>query len=435
MIGMVKYELENHNGLPVLLIKMPGVKSVTSLILANTGSRFEQPEQAGIAHFFEHMVFKGTAKYATPQKIASTIDAIGAEFNAFTSKEYTGYYIKSAGNHLRKALDVLSDMILQPALRQTDIDREKGVIIEEINMYRDNPMYYVGNLFEQLVYQDFGLKHDIIGTKETVSSLTTDHFKQFLTEWYGLPNLLLILAGDDNLLSNSGTNQLIQEAFTKQTNQPRMAAKAKVDSYLSSSPFTTNQLHVEKKETEQAHLIIGWPGLPRATEFRPVLSVLGTVLGGNMSSRLFSEVREKRGLCYYIRSDVDYYHETGLVGASAGVDPKRVYEAIKVIINEFNQLATASKPATAGELKRAKEYIRGTMTLSFENSKSVAQHFGIRQLLLNQVESLEETLAKIDQVSLDDLHQLAKQLFVGQKPKLAVIGPFEDKAKFAELLK
>lgn len=154
-----------------------------------------------------------------------------------------------------------------------------------------------------------------------------------------------------------------------------------------------------------------------------------------MSSRLFSEVREKRGLCYYIRSDVDYYHETGLVGASAGVDPKRVYEAIKVIINEFNQLATASKPATAGELKRAKEYIRGTMTLSFENSKSVAQHFGIRQLLLNQVESLEETLAKIDQVSLDDLHQLAKQLFVGQKPKLAVIGPFEDKAKFAELLK
>ncbi len=432
---MLNYELEHHNGLPVLLIKMPAVKSVTSLVLANTGSRFELPEQAGIAHFFEHMVFKGTAKYPTPQELASTIDAIGADFNAFTSKEYTGYYVKSASNHLEKALDVLSDMILQPALRQEDIDREKGVIIEEINMYRDNPMYHVGSLFEQLVYQDFGLKHDIIGTKETVSSLTTDHFKQFLADWYGLPNLLVVLAGDESLLSQPSTKQLIKEAFAKHTEQPRIAAKAKVDGYLSQAPFAAEQLHVEKKETEQAHLIMGWPGLPRATKFRPVLSVLGTVLGGNMSSRLFSEVREKRGLCYYIRSDVDYYHETGLVGASAGVDPERVYEAVKVIIDEFDQLAAASKPVTPEELTRAKEYIRGTMTLSFENSKSVAQHFGIRQLLLNQVESLEETLAKIDQVSLDDLHQLAKQLFVGQRPKLAVIGPFEDKEKFAELLK
>lgn len=432
---MLNYELEHHNGLPVLLIKMPAVKSVTSLVLANTGSRFELPEQAGIAHFFEHMVFKGTAKYPTPQELASTIDAIGADFNAFTSKEYTGYYVKSASNHLEKALDVLSDMILQPALRQEDIDREKGVIIEEINMYRDNPMYHVGSLFEQLVYQDFSLKHDIIGTKETVSSLTTDHFKHFLADWYGLPNLLIVLAGDESLLSQPSTKQLIKEAFAKHTEQPRIAAKAKVDGYLSQAPFAAEQLHVEKKETEQAHLIMGWPGLPRATEFRPVLSVLGTVLGGNMSSRLFSEVREKRGLCYYIRSDVDYYHETGLVGASAGVDPERVYEAVKVIIDEFDQLAAASKPVTPEELTRAKEYIRGTMTLSFENSKSVAQHFGIRQLLLNQVESLEETLAKIDQVSLDDLHQLAKRLFVGQRPKLAVIGPFQDKEKFAELLK
>lgn len=423
------------NGLPVLLVEMPSVQSVTALVLTNTGSRYEIPEHAGIAHFFEHMVFKGTEKYPDPQTLASAIDAIGADFNAFTSKEYTGYYVKSASQHLGTSLDVLSDMLLRPLLKQEDIDREKGVIIEEINMYKDTPMNHVANLFEQMAYADFGLSHDIIGSKETVSSLTSEDFQSFLSSWYGLPNMLLVLAGDASVLSKKDTLKMVEAAFSKQTAQSRIKDKVKVAQYFSAEPLSEHRLHVENKQTEQAHLVLGWKGLPRTDEeHRAQLSVLGTLMGGNMSSRLFSEVREKRGLCYYVRADVDFYHEVGLVGASAGVDPSRVYEAIEVILAEFKQVSDGSKPVTADELARAKEYIRGTLTLSFEDSRSVAQSFGMKQLLLNKTETLEESLEKIQKVTLKQVNDLAKLLFTKSNPKLAVIGPFEDTSKFESLI-
>jgi predicted Zn-dependent peptidase len=434
MVTHHKHTLKN--GLPVLLVEMPSVQSVTALVLTNTGSRYEVPEQAGIAHFFEHMVFKGTEKYGSAQDLASAIDAIGADFNAFTSKEYTGYYVKSASQHLGTSLDVLSDMLLRPLLKQEDIDREKGVIIEEINMYKDNPMHHVANLFEQMAYADFGLNHDIIGTRETVSSLTTADFQSFLSSWYGLPNMLLVLAGDATVLKDKHTLKMIEAAFSKPTGQERVKNKVKLARYYSKEPLSESTLHVEHRPTEQAHVILGWKGLPRTDdENRPILSLLGTLMGGNMSSRLFSEVREKRGLCYYVHSDVDYYHEVGLVGASAGVDPKRVYEAIEVIRAEFAEVATGKKPVTDEELNRAKEYIRGTMTLSFEDSRSVGQSFGMKELLLDRVETLEESLAKMQAVTLDQVNNLASTLFKNANPKLAVIGPFEDKAKFEELIK
>lgn len=423
------------NGLPVLLVEMPAVHSITALVLTNTGSRYEVPHQAGIAHFFEHIVFKGTEKYPDPQILASAIDAIGADFNAFTSKEYTGYYVKSASQHLGTSLDVLSDMLLRPLIKQEDIDREKGVIIEEINMYKDNPMYHVSNLFDQMAYADFGLSHDIIGTRETVSNITSTDFRTFLSSWYGLPNMLLVLAGDAKVLKNKKTLDMVEAAFSKMTDESRVKNKVKLDDYFSQKPVSEATLHVENRPTEQAHLVLGWKGIPRGDEGnRHVLSLLGTLMGGNMSSRLFSEVREKRGLCYYVRADVDYYHEVGLVGASAGVDPKRVYQAIEVILSEFAAVAQGKKPVTQDELDRAKEYIRGTLTLSFEDSRSVAQSFGMKELLLDKVESLEESLAKMQAVTLDQVNTLAGTLFKTAQPKLAVIGPFEDKARFESLI-
>lgn len=424
-----------HNGLPVLTVAMPSVRSLTTLVLTNTGSRYEQQEQAGIAHFFEHMVFKGTDKFQTSQELASVIDAIGADSNAFTSKEYTGYYVKSASQHMSTSLEVLSDMLLKPLLRQEDIDREKGVIIEEINMYKDNPMYHVANLFEQMVYADFSLNHDIIGTKETVSSLKSADFSQFLSRWYGLPNMLLVLAGDERVINDPATFELIQEKFSKHPATDRVHEKMKPAKFISSNPMSSNFMHIENKKTEQAHLVLGWPGISRHDEeLKPAFSVMNVLMGGNMSSRLFSEVREKRGLCYYVHSDADFYHETGIAGASAGVDPSRVYEAIEVILAEFDALATAKKPVTAEELSRAKEYIRGTMTLSLEDSKSVAQHFGMKQLLLDKVESVEEALEKIQKVTQEEVAALASQLFTNEQPRLTVIGPFEDQDKFAQLI-
>ncbi|PIR61531.1 MAG: hypothetical protein COU66_03320 [Candidatus Pacebacteria bacterium CG10_big_fil_rev_8_21_14_0_10_44_11] len=433
MAQFKQYQLKN--GLSVLVVEMPGVHSVTSLVLCNTGSRYEDPHQAGIAHFFEHIVFKGTAKYSSPQLLASSIDAIGADFNAFTSKEYTGYYVKSASQHLESSLDVLSDMLLCPLIKQADIDREKGVIIEEINMYKDTPMRYVADLFEQMAYADFGLKHDIVGNKTTISAIKQSDFQTFLSSWYGLPNMLLVLAGDADVLHKDSTLKLVEEAFAKEPNQPRATTKVTIENYFSKQPLSVERLYIEHKQTEQAHLILGWPGISRHEDaMRPQLSILDTVLGGNMSSRLFSEVREKRGLCYYVRSDTDMYHEVGLVGASAGVDPNRVFEAIEVIMNEFAQLAQSKKPITAAELVRAKEYIRGTMTLSFEDSRSVAQNYGLKQLLLNKVETLEESLARIQAVTLEEVNQLAVQLFAKAKPKLTVIGPFDQRDKFENLI-
>jgi len=423
------------SGLPVLRIPMPGVKSLTCLVLANTGSRYEEPGQAGIAHFFEHIVFKGTEKYSSPQVLAAEIDAIGAEFNAFTSKEYTGYYVKADSKQAHVALDVLSDMLLVPAVRQEDVDREKGVIIEEINMYRDMPMHHIANLFEQMFYAEYGLQHDIVGTKETVSSITSQNFRDFLARWYGLPNLLLIVAGDSDVVNGAGFERELEQFFSKRPSEERITDKADATAFLGAQPISEKRLHLEVRKTDQAHLILGWPGLKRGTTERHALSLLSVILGGNMSSRLFSEVREKRGLCYYVRSDVDYYRETGMVGASAGVDPNRVSEAISVIMDECAAIAGGARPVTADELQRAKDYVRGTMTLSLEDSKSVAQYFGMQSLLLDKIDSPEETMRIIAAVELDEVRELAKKLFASQPPKLGVIGPFEGKEQeFAGLI-
>lgn len=419
------------HGLPVCCIPMKSVESLTALILVNTGSRYEEARVQGIAHFFEHLVFKGTQLYPTAQELASTIDGIGADFNAFTSKEYTGYYVKAASRHTDTALEVLSDMLLRPALRQEDIDRELGVILEEINMYKDTPMHYVGMLFDQLVFPEAGLGHDILGTKDTVSAVKREDLVAFLTKWYGLGNMMLILAGDAEVLNQPGFLEKVDSYFAKQTEQPRLVEKSKVDSYFPETAFTQDKLVVLSKQTEQAHLVLSWPGIARTDERRYSLAVLSSLLGGTMSSRLFSEVREKRGLCYYVRSDVDYYHETGLVGASAGIDPKRIHEALPVIKNEFLDLASGKKPVTPEELLRAQENIVGTMTLSLEDSKSVAQYFGMKQLLAHSQETPEEVWKKILAVTAADVEKLAAALFTQDGARLAVIGPF-TKEEFAQ---
>jgi predicted Zn-dependent peptidase len=242
------------SGLPVITVPMPAVKSVTVLVLANTGSRYEKPKEEGIAHFFEHMVFKGTDKFPDAQSLAATVDGIGADFNAFTSKEYTGYYVKAASEHVGLALDVVSDMLLTPKLRQDDIDREKGVIIEEINMYADAPARHVNDLFDRLMFKGSGLGHDIIGTKETVSEFKTEDFQQFLKQWYGHGNMLLVMAGDAEVLNDPETLETVRKAFSKEAGE-RIKDKVKLQRYLPTQPLAPHRTHLEFKETEQAHFV------------------------------------------------------------------------------------------------------------------------------------------------------------------------------------
>lgn len=426
------------SSLQVVTIPMASVESVTVLVLANTGSRYETAKEEGIAHFLEHMVFKGTANYPDAQAISLAIDELGADSNAFTSKEYTGYYVKSAARHVSRALDVVSDMLLTPKLLQEDIDREKGVIIEEINMYKDTPMRHISELFEEMTFLGTGLSHDVAGSKDSVSALNREDFVAFIKKWYGLGNLIVVLAGHASTVESPATLKLVADAFDKKSadeslNQ-RPAEKIAVEPFLSSAspagPFSDKRLHIENRPTEQAHLVLGWPGLARSDERRHAQLLLGTILGGNMSSRLFTEVREKRGLCYYVRSDVDYYHDGGVFGASAGVDPKRIEEALDVIIAEFNALAHGDKPVTADELSKAKEYVSGTTVLSFEDSRSVAQYFGLKLTLNNKIESPDILLEKIRAVTLEQVQSLAAQLVKSGEMRLAVIGPYADAKRF-----
>lgn len=422
------------NGLPVLVVPMPGVASVTVLALCNTGSRFEQPREEGVAHFFEHMVFKGTKNYPNAQILAKTIDSIGADFNAFTSKEYTGYYVKAASEHTGIALDVVSDMLLCPLLKQDDIDREKGVIIEEINMYEDMPMRQVENIFERMTFEGSALGHDILGSKETVSSLKTENFKRFLKQWYGLGNMILILAGDPEVIESTETKKQILSAFSKET-EVRATGKYDVSAMLSKKgPWSPHKLTVAYKKTEQAHLVLGWPSIARSDEKKNVLTLANVILGGNMSSRLFTEVREKRGLCYYVRSSADYFHDTGVFGAAAGVAPSRIFEAIEVIKAEFTDVATGKRLLTQEELDAAKEYIVGSMTLSFEDSQSVAQYYGLRQLLNNKVEDPDVVIEKLRAVTLEQVNTLVKEIVQPGALRLAVIGPYKSDTQFKKFL-
>ncbi|NCN45290.1 MAG: hypothetical protein AUK08_01715 [Candidatus Pacebacteria bacterium CG2_30_36_39] len=419
--------------LPVLLLPMDGVESLTVMVLTNTGSRYEESKQYGIAHFFEHMVFKGTKKYPTAQELAATIDGLGAEFNAFTSNEYTGYYVKAAAKHVTTALDVVSDMLLQPNLSQEDIDREKGVIIEEMNMYADTPARDVGNLFNQMAFKGTGLGHDVLGLKETVMSITKADFEAFLAQWYGLPNMVLVLAGKADEVNSKEIHKIVDDFFQK-IHGKRITEKADIKTHFFDGKLAEQRLIIKYKDTQQAHFILGWQGLRRDDERRYALSVASAIIGGNMSSRLFSEIREKRGLSYYVHSDVDQYHETGVFGASAGVDPGRVEEAILVAAQEFHSLANAKKPVTEIELKRAKEFLIGSAVLGLEDSSSVAQFYGLRQVLSGEIETLEAVIEKIQQVTIQDVQDVFKLLIKPGEMRLALIGPYKDEAKFEKLI-
>lgn len=433
-MAMIKYTVTQlTSGLTVVKLPMAIVSSVTVLALANTGSRYEQPEWQGIAHFFEHMVFKGTARYPDAQALAAVVDGVGADFNAFTSKDYTGYYVRAAAEHVGLALDVVSDMLLTPKLDQADIDREKGVIIEELNMYVDSPQRHIDNVFDQLMFSDPGLSHDIVGTKQTVQSFTSDDFRRFLHQWYGLSNLVLVVAGDASVVEGKKLDDQIDQAFSKPMAEPRVAKPADLRQFPT-RVFGEERLKVVFRETQQAHFVLGWPGLERSHPDRYALALLSTVLGGNMSSRLFTEVREKRGLCYYVHSSEEHFHDVGVFGGGAGVDPTRTAEALAVTIGEFLAIGDGTKPVTEAELQRAKDYVVGKTILGLEDSESMAQYFGMRQLLRQEIETPAETLAKIKAVKLVDVHRIAQKVIKSDQLRLAMIGPFKHQAEVEQWL-
>lgn len=409
------------NGATFLRVPMPSVGSVTVLALVNAGRRYEDDRVAGISHFLEHMVFKGTKNYATSQILAAVVDEVGGEFNAFTSKEYTGYYVKLAARFTDLALDVVTDLICAPLLRQEDIDREVSVILEEMNMYEDMPMRNIGDIFDELLFDGSNLAGRILGDKAALKSLKSADFQQYMDDWYGFKNVVFVVAGNAEKVNDPGLQARVEELLAKGAT----ARAAKEHQSFFQKRYGNEKNRIVNKKTEQAHFIMGFPGYQRTDDRRYALTVLSTLMGKTMSSRLFTEIREKRGLCYYVRSEVDFYHDVGVFGASAGVDPNRINEAVSAMRAEL-LAAVGDKPVTAAEVNAAKQNLIGSLLLDLEDSHSVASWYGMKQLLEGKVETEEETIAKLEKITLDSVQAVAADLLQADRLRFALIGPFSQ---------
>jgi predicted Zn-dependent peptidase len=422
-IGRVNFQRHRlDNGLRVLSANMPQVQSVTCMVMLAAGSRYETAETNGIAHFAEHMFFKGTERRPTARDIGMEVDALGGEFNAFTAKEYTGYYVRCAADYRDQALDVLVDMLRNSTFDPEEIEREKGVIVEEMNMYYDTPRDFIGGVYERLLYGDQPLGWDIIGRKETVREATRETFLDYVGRWYKPERMVLGVAGrlDGDYLAS--IERLLGDVEPAETGAPPPVAAN------GNGPRVT----IHRKDSDQAHLCLGVPSHPIVHRDRWALQLLTTVLGIGMSSRLFSEVREKRGLAYYVYGHNQGYTDAGTLFSQAGVDIARSEEAVETIVREFRRIV--EEPVPAEELEKARALAKGRFVLRLENPQGMIV-FGLgREVLNDPVVEPEEVLAGLDSVTVEDVQRVAQDVIGSNGLNLALIGPFDDDAPFQALL-
>ena len=411
------------NGLRVLTAPLGHAQSVACYVMFAAGSRYENASNRGIAHFAEHMFFKGTERRPAARDIAMEVDSIGGEFNAFTSKEYTGYYIRCAGERRDQAFDVLVDMLRNSKFDSKELEREKGVIIEEMNMYVDTPRDYIGSVYEELLFGSNPLGWETLGTKETIENASRQTFLDYLGEWYHPSRMVVGCAGavgDDLLPMLEGLVGDIPEAAT---GAPEGATV---------EDTTEPRVRVHRKDSDQANVALGVPSYPVGHPDRYALSLLGTVLGTGMSSRLFLEVRERRGLAYYVFAYNNSFTDTGTLYAQAGVDLKRTEEAVKVIADEFKKLADEQVPAA--ELEKARALAKGRFVLQTESPNGLLVWGLRREVLEGQAAEPTEMLAGLDAVTADDVQRVAQDVIGGSGLRCAVIGPFDDEEAFRALL-
>jgi len=422
----MNYKLNKiSNGLRVLTVSLPSMESSTITVWVKTGSRNETKDIGGISHFLEHMVFKGSKKRPTAKEIAVAIDSIGGEFNASTHKEWTNFYIKAHNKAMPIAFDVLSDVILNPILKSSDIEREKGVILEEIAMYEDTPMLRIGDLFDNLIYKGSSLGEDIIGTRKSVKSVKRADFVEYRDKHYGIDNFLVTVTGG---IKEKDALKLAEKYFGGLKNNNRE------ETTKHNSNQEKPRVLLASRKNEQAHFILGFLGGGMGNKDKYVESVLAVILGDGMSSRLFTEIREKRGLAYAIKTSVERYVDTGSIGTYAGVDIKRVDEAVTATLQEHYKLASGKNKIGKDELNKAKEYIKGHIALSLEDSRAINSFFGTKELLLGKAETPEEIYRGIDKVTSKDVVRIAKKYFVPERLNLAIIGPFKDQKRFEKLV-
>lgn len=414
------------NGIRFIHSPVPALESVTFTVWFGVGSRYEESSIAGISHFLEHMAFKGGGKYPSAKAVSEALDAIGAEDNASTSQEYTNYYVRSAVDNLGKAVDVLADALLSPVLSEKEIEKERGVIIEEINMYEDDPQSCVNNLYGELIFNNHPLGRDIAGSKQSVNKIKKNDFIEFRKAHYQPDNIVITVAGG---IEYQKAYELAEKYFGSLKNEDYqdIYKDFKVDQEVP-------RVVLKNKKMEQANLIIGYPGKKHGDETRYAEALMGIILGSGMSSRLFREVREKRGLAYTVYANGSHYADIGEFSAFAGVPVTKAKDAIKVILDEFYKLTGPKHGITKKELDKAKAFFKGHMALSMESTKAINYFLGREEIKGGKLRTIEEVFSEIEKVKIDEILNIAKQIFDHKKVNLAVLGPYKNSEVFSSIV-
>lgn len=412
------------NGLRVIIAPMKETETATVFIMTGVGSRYETRAENGLAHFLEHMFFKGTEKRPNAIDISKELDGLGAEYNAYTGKDRTAYYAKVEARHWDTALDIVSDLFLNAKIAQEEIDREKGAVLQELNMYEDMPPRHINDLWERHLYGDHPLGWEIIGTKDNLHRFKRADFMKYLERGYVAENVVVGVAGKVD-------PKVVLAAIKKQFAKVRTGKKPtfKTTKDKQSKP----EIFIQKKKTDQTHLLIGVRAYPKTHPDRYALAVLATVLGGGMSSRLWSAVRERRGLAYRVTTDVEMYPDVGYLATQSGVEHKNLEQTITVILDEYRKMA--NEKVSAEEMKKAKDHIKGQMALAFEGSDDIVEYLVTQETLLGKIVLPKEKAKEIDKVTADDVFRVAKDIFQNKKLNLTVIGPNADKKKLEKIVK
>ena len=408
------------NGLRVLTERMPHVRSVSIGVWLTRGSRHESAAQSGIAHFVEHMLFKGTATRSA-EEIAQTVDSIGGQMDAFTAKEYAGYYLKVLDEHLPLAIDVLSDIVMNPAFRDDDIEREKKVVLEEIKMVEDTPDDLVHELFTERFWAGHPLGRPILGQPETVDALNADVLRHYFSGVYTAPNLIVAAVGN---IEHERVRDLVARAFDA---LPRLSMVAP-----ETPPSVVPGVTIRHKDLEQSHVCLGTSGYRQDHADRYASYALNTVLGGSMSSRLFQNVREKRGLAYAVFSGLSAYRDTGTMTVYAGCANDAVSELIDVVVAELRRIK--DEPLGDAELQRAKDHLKGSLMLNLESTSSRMSHMARQEIYFEQQQGLDETLQGVGLVTQEDVQRVARDLFAEGQLAATVVGAVDGLTIPAERL-
>src|SRR3989339_1234831 len=412
------------NGLRVVTIPMKENPTATVLVLVEAGSKYEEKRNNGISHFLEHMCFKGTVKRPKAIDISKELDALGSQYNAFTGQEYTGYYAKSDAKHFNKIFDVVSDIYLNSTFPEAEMQKEKGVIIEEMNMYEDMPNRHVQDLIMQLLYGDQPAGWNIAGEKKNILNMKQGDFVKYKKAHYLPEATVIIVAGQ---VEERETLKEVDKIFGK---IPRGLKARKLKTR---EVQTKPEVLVNFKKTDQTHFVLAVRTCDLFSKKNAALSVLAGILGGGMSSRLFQKLREEMGVGYYVRAYNDAYTDHGFLQISAGVDNKRINEVIEAVLLECKKLK--NQKISKEELNKVKEFLIGNMKLSLESSDDIASFYGLQELLKHEIKKVEEKADEIKKVTVNQVQTLANHIFKNNRLNLALIGPSKSKVKFLKILK